>query len=1414
MRRAHEEFDRRDAYDSSLEGNNLNLPSHRKPEYDNKKTASPQSNRRSVSKNNKSKGKFDVVDEKYRASVRKLRPTGVQLLRHSQGYSGNPQIQSTKKLQNAEINAFLGKESSRPQSSRVNRPQAPKLKVETQNPEYLTANYHTGSNTTKSKALQQRLRAYQQHLPQPDPYLTQIQETHRKTQRSPTSRLLSSERATSAKPRTAIASPSSHKSHAHLQTERQLNKTQHQLNNASTLSPNSMDLLVSLKIVNDPDKLKEHITHMKEANTRTEKENVQLRTQVQILKKDLMKREKTINDLLESKQEVQSPVGLSPFSPLSKPQKPISAAQNKDIVLCFKLKTQLRNVYELLKERDLEIEHIKKSMKLTKTEEQEKELELVYKEAARLRRNLEEAERTVQRLVRQRNNLQGKKKRKDIGDTPPEQQIMGSSNNQSYQDLLNGHMNTNRSPSRKNLAKDTIDHSRDWLFTSTQHEVYELRSKNEALSKKVEEQRQELLTMMLKLKRAGEKASHYSQQQQDKIVNLGNRVKELEKELDKKKRQAIIREEEMKIQFKKEEEILQHKIKQLQDKQQFQQHNFENQVKRVNNLEETKRRDTVTTDNAATTPGAQQTPSAGPRKSMASAFNRFATILEIPPGKAGLYLQTSIKRAHGSFRQIVSESDISESIQRIRWTLLLERMPRDEVNRLLFDHYSSDHGEETSITELQTILFTKFGCLTKDDALNVSRFLIENPPNPESGIGGLHNNRIVFNGDMKLQNRKISYNFTERILGPLYDAISEKEEGDRIQKLREQVKGHGLLPQDVETALDLYDPDERGYISIKDLLEWLESLELIKDEDEEDKLLQIIVMYVYKKTNMSSQELRTFHILKLIFPDYMIEGAHKQKQFQQVINEARGEGGSKQPLREESSNHESRSASSVQQSQSLGQSGIGEESKSREDRGDPFEEKSINTLESVSPKFNPQIIPPNIRSVQRAQTSANNSQQRSLHQQSNYQQQQQKASTFRPNIKNQDDQQLSESSFKALSMQSTLLTHSKFINRQSAAEYVKQILDKDGLVVAQQEQIMIENESEYTQENIVIDEGNGIEEESPIIVAQDEVRNERATVHEQDEEEEMDMTIINLSEEGFKLISEQLLHRHLSLRLALQDSITHIKVRIEQTPQKPGTILDQDEEVLYEDIETIEVERFFDAILDLTQIILTDDQINAIIRVAGRHVSTADMQSTASVVFIYKDIEIILSAYGFNDETKMPQSTENLHYHLLDLKSIRIINRLAAYMSEEKLESVGQILDQDKIYIKDIKHDTYVADDSSPGGKMQVNLEFVRTRHFFQRLYDLGIRNQTKPHGRLVQFLSVDHNVYNQGLVVKKINKLIKECMENNYLKSVGYKKRKLGEFHSAGGGTMGNQDHLRTGEIAVINEYTASEGGEDSPKR
>jgi Ca2+-binding EF-hand superfamily protein len=231
-----------------------------------------------------------------------------------------------------------------------------------------------------------------------------------------------------------------------------------------------------------------------------------------------------------------------------------------------------------------------------------------------------------------------------------------------------------------------------------------------------------------------------------------------------------------------------------------------------------------------------------PRKSIANSFNRMATILEIPPN---MYMRTKTGVKNTSLKELVTEEMIFEQIQRLRWTLLMDRMPRDEVNRLLFDQYASDHGEETSIKDFHNILLQKFNCLTKEDALNVARFLMETPAEA-------HHKSVVFNIELKVQNRKITQMFTEKILGPGYEAISEKEEVERVEKLRKQVKGHGLTPQDVETALDLYDPDERGYISMKDLYEWLESLELIKDDDEEDKLLQIIVMYVYKKTNMAS----------------------------------------------------------------------------------------------------------------------------------------------------------------------------------------------------------------------------------------------------------------------------------------------------------------------------------------------------------------------------------------------------------------------------------------------------------------------------------------------------------------------------------------------------------------------------------
>lgn len=52
------------------------------------------------------------------------------------------------------------------------------------------------------------------------------------------------------------------------------------------------------------------------------------------------------------------------------------------------------------------------------------------------------------------------------------------------------------------------------------------------------------------------------------------------------------------------------------------------------------------------------------------------------------------------------------------------------------------------------------------------------------------------------------------------------------------------------------------------------------------------------------------------------------------------------------------------------------------------------------------------------------------------------------------------------------------------------------------------------------------------------------------------------------------------------------------------------------------------------------------------------------------------------------------------------------------------------------------------------------------------MRQSSEPHQPLVQFLSIDAAVYKRGLVVKKLDKLISECQENEYLRSIGYQKR------------------------------------------
>ncbi len=101
------------------------------------------------------------------------------------------------------------------------------------------------------------------------------------------------------------------------------------------------------------------------------------------------------------------------------------------------------------------------------------------------------------------------------------------------------------------------------------------------------------------------------------------------------------------------------------------------------------------------------------------------------------------------------------------------------------------------------------------------------------------------------------------------------------------------------------------------------------------------------------------------------------------------------------------------------------------------------------------------------------------------------------------------------------------------------------------------------------------------------------------------------------------------------------------------------------------------------------------------------------------------------------------------------MNRLTDYMKKKSQYSASEVFGEDIIYKK-------VINNACLGSKKkQFKIKFIKTKDFFEKLNELGLRKSSQKHPNLVEFLSIDSNVYKRGLVVKKLDKLIKEFSEN-----------------------------------------------------
>jgi hypothetical protein len=103
---------------------------------------------------------------------------------------------------------------------------------------------------------------------------------------------------------------------------------------------------------------------------------------------------------------------------------------------------------------------------------------------------------------------------------------------------------------------------------------------------------------------------------------------------------------------------------------------------------------------------------------------------------------------------------------------------------------------------------------------------------------------------------------------------------------------------------------------------------------------------------------------------------------------------------------------------------------------------------------------------------------------------------------------------------------------------------------------------------------------------------------------------------------------------------------------------------------------------------------------------------------------------------------------------------------------------------KDLVYSKRVA---AEDGTNSMAVEFIRTRQFFGLLHTLGVHATSEPHRPLVSHLSLDSTLYNKGLMLKKLENLLKLCEKGNL--------------------NIGKQDlpqtALKPGDMAIVNEYS-----------
>ncbi len=139
----------------------------------------------------------------------------------------------------------------------------------------------------------------------------------------------------------------------------------------------------------------------------------------------------------------------------------------------------------------------------------------------------------------------------------------------------------------------------------------------------------------------------------------------------------------------------------------------------------------------------------------------------------------------------------------------------------------------------------------------------------------------------------------------------------------------------------------------------------------------------------------------------------------------------------------------------------------------------------------------------------------------------------------------------------------------------------------------------------------------------------------------------------------------------------------------------------------------------------------------------------------------IFSKFGILE--KRPKSKKHLDYDTIDLKSRRILNRLASHLTQRGKELLDLFSD-------------IVVEQTVRTKTRQEKVEIIRSEQFFIRLAQLGLKRTLNKHKNLSDFLCIDKS-YENSLMLKKLKRAIQDCQNSQYISLTGLKKKKASEL-------------------------------------